>query len=228
MRFLGFISSWNLSYTTYLTNGLQWFEMATQAFANVCYSPISQILLNEIPNMTTSPTIRLAESVDLNAMHAILTLCGEHMHRAQDMHHWHPYSPFERWMSRVDPQRVYAVYDGDFLIGTFNLNDKPREYQTQVAWANPAHKAVYFGGFGLLPTYWGGGLGKQLMTEVESIVIAGGYQAMRFDGVASNAPLMRFYTKLGYEQRGVLDLTPNGWKPIMNFEKVWPTPNPLI
>jgi|GEM_PF-1126209 len=171
--------------------------------------------------MPITPIIRLADAVDLNAMHAILTLCGEHMHRAQTMHHWHPYSPFDRWLSRVDPQRVYAIYDGDFLIGTFNLNDTPREYQTRVGWANLDHRAVYFGGFGLLPGYWGGGLGKQIIAEVESIIEAQKYDAMRFDGVASNAPLMRFYAKLGYEQRGVLDLTSAGWKPIMNFEKVW-------
>jgi GNAT superfamily N-acetyltransferase len=174
--------------------------------------------------MTGTPTIRLAEVVDLNAMHAILTLCGEYMHRAQAMHHWHPYSSFERWSARVDPARVYAVYDGDFLIGTFNLNDKPRDYQSRVAWANPAHRAVYFGGFGLLPMYWGGGLGKYLMAEVDAIAVAGGYDAIRFDGVASNAPLMRFYAKLGYEERGLLDLTPAGWKPIMNFERVWDVP----
>lgn len=173
--------------------------------------------------MTTTPLIRLADSVDLNAMHAILTLCGEYMHRAQDMHHWHPYSPFERWVSRVDPKRVYAVYDGAYLIGTFNLNDTPREYQSRVDWVNPAHKSVYFGGFGLLPMYWGGGLGKHIMAEVDSIVQAAGYDSIRFDGVASNAPLMRFYAKLGYQQRGILDLTPAGWKPIMNFEKVFAT-----
>lgn len=172
---------------------------------------------------TQDPVIRLADPVDLNAMHAILTLCGEHMHRAQDMHHWHPYSSFERWSSRVDPNRVYAIYDGAYLIGTFNLNESPRDYQRQVAWANPAHRAIYFGGFGLLPTYWGGGLGKRLMAYVDGLVQADGYEAIRFDGVASNTPLMKFYAGLGYEQRGILDLTGVGWKPVMNFERVFTT-----
>lgn len=166
-------------------------------------------------------TIERAAQADLNAMHAILTLCGEHMHRTQDMHHWYPYSPFEKWLTRVDPQRVYALYDGALLVGTFNLNDTPRDYQREVAWQNPDHRAVYFGGMGLLPGYWGGGIGRWLMGEVDALVQAEGYDAIRFDGVASNAPLQRFYERLGYEKRDISDLTSQGRSPVMNFERVF-------
>ncbi|MCU0475527.1 MAG: GNAT family N-acetyltransferase [Anaerolineae bacterium] len=169
-------------------------------------------------------TYRLATPPDLPAHHAILTVCGEHMHRVQDMHHWHPYSPFEQWMQRVDPERVYGVYDGAWLIGTFNLNETPRPYQTAVAWQDAAHKAVYFGGFGLLPMRWGGGVGTEVMAEVDRLAQGAGYDALRFDGVASNAPLMRFYARLGYAQRGVSDLTAQGRHPVMNFERVFVTP----
>lgn len=154
-------------------------------------------------------------------MHAILVLCAEHMHRALGRSHWYPYRDFGSWLSRVDPQRVYGIYHDSFLIGTFNLTDSPRPYQREVAWADARAKAVYFGGFGVLPPFQRIGAGRWTMAQADRIAQDGGYAAIRFDGVASNTPLMRFYDSLGYERRGVLDLTAQGWQPVMCYERVF-------
>lgn len=159
---------------------------------------------------------------DLTAMHAILVLCAEHMHRAQGMSHWYPYRDFAAWVARVDPARVYGVYRGAYLIGTFNLTDTPRPYQRDVAWADPAARAVYFGGLGILPHAQGGGAGRWVMARADGIARDGGCAAIRFDGVAGNAPLLRFYDGLGYQRRGVCDLTAQGWQPVMCYERVFP------
>jgi GNAT superfamily N-acetyltransferase len=158
---------------------------------------------------------------DLSSMHAILVLCAEHMHRAQGMSHWYPYRDFASWASRVDPARVYGVYSGPYLIGTFNLTETPRPYQQEITWADPQAKAVYFGGLGVLPYFQGGGTGRWIMAQADQMARDAGYAAIRFDGVASNAPLMKFYDRLSYTRRGVCDLTAQGWQPVMCYERVF-------
>ncbi len=166
-------------------------------------------------------TYAIAPEGDLTAMHAILVLCAEHMHRAQGMSHWYPYRDFGSWLSRIDPAWVYGVYSGDYLVGTFNMTATPRPYQRSIAWADPSASAIYFGGFGILPSFQGGGAGRWVMAQANMIAERAGYAAMRFDGVASNTPLMRFYDRLGYEQRGICDLSAQGWQPVMCYERVF-------
>lgn len=165
--------------------------------------------------------LSLVPESDLTSMHAILVLCAEHMHRAFGRSHWYPYRDFPAWISRVDAARVYGLYQGDYLIGTFNLTDTPRPYQNSVPWADPAAKAVYFGGFGILPSFQGIGAGRWGMAQADAMAQAAGYAAIRFDGVASNTPLVAFYDRLGYERRGICDLTAQGWQPVMCYERVF-------
>lgn len=165
--------------------------------------------------------LALVPESDLTSMHAILVLCAEHMHRAQGRSHWYPYRGFDAWVSRVDTARVYGVYSGDYLIGTFNITDTPRPYQADFAWADPSARALYFGGFGVLPPYQGRGAGRWGMEQADHIARAQGYAALRFDGVASNTPLLDFYDRLGYTRRGVCDLSAQGWQPVMCYERTF-------
>lgn len=165
--------------------------------------------------------LALVPESDLTSMHAILVLCAEHMHRAFGRSHWYPYREFPAWISRVDPARVYGIYKDNYLIGTFNLTDTRRPYQREVVWADADARAVYFGGFGVLPPFQGIGAGRWGMAQADRIAQEQGYAAIRFDGVASNTPLLRFYDGLGYERRGVMDLTAQGWQPVMCYERVF-------
>ncbi|MBK9125464.1 MAG: hypothetical protein IPM16_20395 [Chloroflexi bacterium] len=115
-------------------------------------------------------------------------------------------------MSRVDPQRVYGLYQDSFLIGTFNLTDTPRPYQREGGWGGGG--GGWRIGLRLVGRGWA-------MAQADRIAQDGGYAAIRFDGVASNAPLMRFYDSLGYERRGVMDLTGQGWQPVMCYERIF-------
>jgi len=156
---------------------------------------------------------------DLSSMHAILTICGEHMYRTQGMSHWYPYKNFEIYSAGVQSGDVYAIYDDETLVGTFYVTEKMREWYSTVAWADWSHKALYFGGFGVLPLAQGRGIGKWVMTQVDALAIAGDFDALRFDGVAGNPSLMKFYTGLGYQQRGILE-TPYG-NNVMTYERLF-------
>lgn len=161
--------------------------------------------------------IQRAGENDLPAMHAILTICGEHMHRNQGMDHWYPFRGFDLFKSEVTEADVYGVYESGLLVGTFYLTPIPRSWYVADIWKNPLAKALYFGGFGILPFMQGQGIGAWVMSQVDEIAVSS-YEALRFDGVAYNKPLMHFYEKLGYERRGIIE-TPR--RPVMCFEKVF-------
>ena len=94
-------------------------------------------------------SVRLANDHELPSMHAILSLCGEAMHRTQGLSHWYPYGTFEEFIQRVGDGKVYGVYDEEFLIGTFCLSENIPVYYPQIALGNPEAKALYFSKFGI-------------------------------------------------------------------------------
>jgi GNAT superfamily N-acetyltransferase len=147
-------------------------------------------------------SVKLAQGDELPTMHAILTLCGEHMHRVQGMSHWHPYGNLERFKERVADGKVYAVYEEDFLVGTFFLREKMPHYYADIPWADPEAKAVFGSSFGILPVMQKRGIGARVMQAVDKLVTEENYQALRFDAVSHNEALIAFYDKLGYQRRG--------------------------
>ena len=158
-----------------------------------------------------------ANANDISALHGILTICGEHYHRVHGLDHWYPFRDMKTFMKDVDTDYIYGIYDGDFLIGTFNLNPRARPYYPADIWMNADAKAWYLGGFAILPYKQGGGIGRWVMQQVDALTQAKGYDALRFDGVATNTPLMRFYDQLQYDQRGIVK-TPSG-NAVMCYER---------
>lgn len=169
-----------------------------------------------------SVSLTLANENDLSAMHGILSLCGEHMYRTQGMSHWYPFRPFEAFQAEVHSADVYAIYDDAVLVGTFYVTDRMRAWYAPVQWHDNTHHALYLGGFGVLPSAQGRGIGKWAMSQVDALAIAGDYDALRFDGVVHNPHLMHFYDTMNYSQRGLL-ATPRGSE-VMVYERVFVDP----
>jgi GNAT superfamily N-acetyltransferase len=152
-----------------------------------------------------SQSIRLATEDDLPVMHAVLTICGEDMHRNQGMSHWHPYGSFERYKAQIVAGSVYGVYEDEFLIGTFYLSETMPHYYASIDWGDPEAKALYGSKFGILPVVQKRGMGQWTMSAVDKLVEELGYKALRFDAVSRNESLIRFYDKLGYQRRAKLE-----------------------
>lgn len=167
-------------------------------------------------NIITAPA-------DIYAAHSLLVLCGEHMHRTQALDHWYPYRALDIFTAELERAQatVYTITDDktQSLVGTFYLSAIMRAWYSTVQWHNNTHKACYLGGFGILPIMQGQGLGTWAMNHIDNIAQSGGYDTLRFDGVASNPPLLRFYDKLNYTRRGLLD-TPRGSQ-VMVYERVF-------
>jgi GNAT superfamily N-acetyltransferase len=156
---------------------------------------------------------------DLPVMYALLVLCGEHMHRTLGLSHWYPFRPYDIFLQQIDVNEVYAIYSDEVLAGTFALNPQPRPYYQAHMWAQPEAKALYFGMFGVLPTFQKQGIGRWASQQADHITHEKGYAAMRFDAIANHPKLLKFYDGLGYERRGVLSLS-NG-RDIVCYERTF-------
>lgn len=165
---------------------------------------------------------QIADPNDYHALHGILQICGEHMHRVQSMSHWYPFRGFDKFEQEVQGAFVYKVLDEGSLVGTFYLHPIARPYYTPDRWQNPNDTGLYLGGVGVMPFIQGRGVGRWLMDEVDRITQEKGYDALRFDGVKANEGLLTFYDKLGYSRRGEIGLgTMRAHNPVICYEKVF-------
>ncbi|MCA9914612.1 MAG: GNAT family N-acetyltransferase, partial [Anaerolineae bacterium] len=85
---------------------------------------------------------------------------------------------------------LYADFWGDYW-----------RYWWEALGREPAARAYYLGGVGVLPMMQGRGVGRWLMQQADAVTVANGCKAIRFDAVSFNQPLLRFYDSLGYERR---------------------------
>lgn len=156
----------------------------------------------------------------LTAIYSIMALAGEHMHRALNLSHWHPFPGTEPFIKRLGGHDVYAVYDENLLVGTFNISTIPEPYYTEDMsdyWIDASADATYFSGFALLPSHQQMGIGTYCMAFVDKIVKENtNHRYIRFDAVASHPKLVNFYSRLGYQKRGEL---PVKHLKVMCFEK---------
>ncbi len=138
------------------------------------------------------------------------------MHRAQDMQHWYPFMPLEIFYKRVEGRDVFGVLSDTLLVATFNIGPERFSYDDGSVWTDADANALYFSGFGVLPSHWGQGIGRWVMAQVEQLAAERGYDLLRFDGVSSNIKLLAFYDSLGYIRQGLISL---GSVSVMCYEK---------
>lgn len=165
----------------------------------------------------TAITVRPALETDLAALVAILALAGEHMHRVQGLSHWYPFPAAERYAERAEGRQTYAVDSDDLLVATFDLSTKPERYHQMDQWPDGDVRAVYFGGFAVLPSYWGKGIGRAVVTAAEDIARAAGHRHFRFDAVTTNTRLVDWYRSLGFTATGTIEV---GTVTVTCFEKL--------
>ena len=165
----------------------------------------------------TEITVRPATETDLPALVAIMALAGEHMHRVQGLSYWYPFPPTELYSERAAGRQTYAVDTEGLLVATFDLSTRPERYHRMELWPDGDVLAVYFGGFAVLPAYWGQGIGSAVVATAEGIATAAGHRHFRFDAASSNDKLIAWYRSLGFEPTGVIDL---GTVAVTCFEKL--------
>ena len=165
--------------------------------------------------------VRRAEPRDAEAIHALLVECGREM-TERGLCNWDPppASPASI-RAEIAGDIVLAALAGDgTLVGTVTLRARPTheygpdEAAGRVTWAAPgvtgatgatraSEAAVrYMNRLAVHPALQGAGLGSRLMAASETEARAAGVAALRFDVLAANAPLVRWYERRGAVVRG--------------------------
>lgn len=164
--------------------------------------------------------IERATTDQLTAVYSLMALAGEHMHRVLKLSHWHPFPGTDRFIPRIEGHEIYVVYTEELLVGTFNISTIPEPYfldDMSAYWMDNSAPATYFSGFGILPSHQQMGIGTQCMAFADNIIREQtDHRYVRFDGVATHAKLLHFYSRLGYEKRGEIPVKNTA---VMCFEK---------
>ena len=147
----------------------------------------------------------LPEEVEL--LHVILDKCGRDMQARFGLGHWIPPYPLELMRKSAEERDVYAVYDGDVLVGTFTIGMQPPPYYltipgVQESWDASGEPVLYGNRLAVLPELQGRGIGTWCMKTMERLAQAQGCKAVRFDAYDKHLSLLEFYDRLGYHRRG--------------------------
>jgi ribosomal protein S18 acetylase RimI-like enzyme len=163
---------------------------------------------------------RATDAID--DLYAIVLACGEDMYTRLGLDHWRPPTPFHLFRLHAEIRQMYAVMRDHRAVATFTLSPEPPEPYPHTSWADAGHSALYLTKLAVHPTRQGTGLGRRCLEYIERLAREQGFDAVRFDALTRNAPLLAFYDKFGYHRRGnmrVLDELHREWD-IVLYEKV--------
>lgn len=158
----------------------------------------------------------------IDDLYAIVLDCGEDMYARLGLDHWRPPTPIHVFRSHAERKQMYAVMREGRAVATFTLSPDPPEPYPPSAWADTRHRAVYLTKLAVHPRLQGTGLGRWCVRRIEQAALQWGFDAVRFDALTRNTPLLEFYDRLGYRRRGdmrVLDEIGREWD-ITLYEKV--------
>ncbi|MFZ6027512.1 MAG: GNAT family N-acetyltransferase [Chloroflexota bacterium] len=161
----------------------------------------------------------------VQALHEIITECGEDLKRRFGLIHWAPPQPLEHLRREAYESNVYGIHrqngHGEEVLGTFTVGTNGWTYDEKL-WADARHRPLYLGKLAIRPEHQGQGLGKWCVWKVEEFAHAWKCQVVRFDAFAQHTHLIRFYQNQGYTVRGtrpVIDWRGLEWE-VVYFEKV--------
>jgi|SRR5581483_3066818 len=138
---------------------------------------------------------------EIEPLHAIVAACGLDMQRRLGLSHWVPPHPLDRMRDDARERSVFALEQDGAIVGTFTVGASAQASYPPGMWRG-AEPALYLNRLAILPSLQGRGLGKLGMAAVEAEARRGGFRSLRFDAIAGNEPLLAFYRRLGYEERG--------------------------
>jgi GNAT superfamily N-acetyltransferase len=144
---------------------------------------------------------RRATPDEVDALHAIVAACGEHLLAAHGLAHWVPAWPLERMRAEAAEREVWSVWDGERLVGTFTVGLTPIAAYRPEIWRD-ADPALYLNRLAVPPSLQGAGVGRECMAEIERLARERGCRTVRFDAVTAMTAVCDFYRRLGYADRG--------------------------
>ena len=161
-------------------------------------------------------SLKKADESNIHSLHAILVACGKKMHDELDLQHWHPFMDIDTFKQSIFNKELYAVYQNQSVIATFNLSTTPHDYYHIGLWSKPGFRALYLGQLATVPGLQRKGFGKWCLQQIEKIALEKDCQTVRFDIVAKHPWLKTFYEEMGYKPCAIVK--PQQWD-LLCFEK---------
>jgi GNAT superfamily N-acetyltransferase len=142
---------------------------------------------------------------NIKPVHEILRRCGNDMKERFDLDHWVPPFPIHLMQKNAEERLVYAVNNNEGLVGTFTISTKPLEYYLKDLWKYPDEQAIYVCHLAVVPERQGEGIGTWCMHTIEQIARDSECGAVRLDAYEKYDKLIKFYARLDYERRGIVE-----------------------
>jgi GNAT superfamily N-acetyltransferase len=159
------------------------------------------------PTLTT----RRAEPADLAAVEGLRQEAADWL-AGKGLDQWQPGQPrigsVARTLEAIERGECYLTYDGDELVGTITIDDRPdAEFWTEAERAEPA---VYLHRMVIARRYAGRDLGVVLLDLAENVASRAGASWLRLDAWKTNTALHRYYMDQGFEHVRTVDLPHRG------------------
>ncbi|MEP6781722.1 MAG: GNAT family N-acetyltransferase [Gemmatimonadaceae bacterium] len=137
-----------------------------------------------------------ATAGDLSAIHAAYD-AGRVVQRAQSTTSWPEFSD-ARILSEIDNQLLFCVVDGDAIAGVFSI-----AYEDQLLWGDLERGAhIYLHRISRAANYDGHGIVHAVIAWARAKCVELGREGLRVDTWASNAALVAYYERFGFQLLG--------------------------
>ncbi len=143
-------------------------------------------------------TFRKAAAEDLPELYAAFNLIAENLN-GRGIHIWDEVYPNCAFLEDVQNERLYVLEDEGAVISAFALMDEDSD-RDSVQWENQQASACYLYRMGMIPSYYGKGIGTFMLKEAARLTKEKGREYLRLFVADCNPPAIRFYEKNGYKK----------------------------
>ncbi len=143
-------------------------------------------------------TFRKAVAEDLPEIYAAFNLITENLN-GRGIHIWDEVYPNCAFSEDVQKERLYVLEDEGTVISAFAIMDEDSD-RDSVQWENQSASACYLYRMGMIPSYYGKGIGAYMLKEAARITKEKGREYLRLFVADCNPPAISFYEKNGYKK----------------------------
>ncbi len=145
-----------------------------------------------------------ATATDLARVYALLEE-GSAWLRSKGLAQWNPPYPIERFRRELEAGYVWLWAERESPIATVTLFPTRPDYYPDQIWSDGI-PAWYICRLAVARRLAGGGVGHEVLTQIERDAAANGLAALRLDVTASNPFLERYYVERGYTRVATGDI----------------------
>jgi hypothetical protein len=109
----------------------------------------------------------------------------------------------------VNAETFYIAEIEQEIIGGINIDQNQDIAYLDIKWKEKSDLFLVVHRLAVKEEFWNKNIGKKLMLFTENLVIKKSLKSIRLDTYSGNSKAIYFYRKLGYDERGKVNLKPN-------------------